>query len=85
MRIDHDQNFKQLIQAFFREFMELFLPKVAARIDFSRVEFLDKEYFTVLPEGSRRQLDLVVKVGLRAGGEELLLIHCEFESTKNVA
>ncbi len=36
-RIDHDQIFKQLIEAFFREFMELFCPDEAALIDFTRV------------------------------------------------
>jgi hypothetical protein len=83
MRIDHDQIFKRLIQAFFREFIELFLPQIAQRIDFSRVEFLEKEQFTDMPVGKRRLLDLVVRVGLLDGGEELLLIHCEFESGKN--
>ena len=46
MPIDHDQIFKQLIEAFFREFMELFCPDEAALIDFSKVEFLREEHFT---------------------------------------
>lgn len=39
MAIDHDQIFKQLVEAFFQEFMELFCPVEAALIDFSHAEF----------------------------------------------
>jgi hypothetical protein len=74
MSIDHDQIIKTLIQAFFREFMELFFPEEARLIDSSRVEFLREEYFTDLPRGKRRLLDLVVKVGLLAGGEKFVLV-----------
>jgi hypothetical protein len=49
------------LRAFFREFLELFFPEVAARLDFARVVFLDKEVFTDVPEGSRRELDLVAQ------------------------
>ena len=38
-RIDHDQIFKRLLKEFFREFIELFLPKEAKLIDFRRVSF----------------------------------------------
>ncbi len=64
-KVDHDQLFKNLLQAFFREFMELFFAEEARAMDFRRVEFLDKELFTDLPRGSQREMDLVVKVGLR--------------------
>ena len=46
MAIDHDHIFKQLVEAFFREFMELFCPIEAAQIDFRHVEFLREELFT---------------------------------------
>ena len=80
---DHDQLWKKLIQLFFKEFMELFYPDEAKKINFNKVEFLDKEYFTdVIEEGSRKQLDLVAKVGLKGGGEEFILVHTEFEGKK---
>jgi hypothetical protein len=82
MAIDHDQNFKTLLKLFFREFMELFLPKEAARIDFSRIEFLEQEVFVDAPRGKRKRLDLVVKAGLKAGGDEFVLVHHEFQSKK---
>lgn len=61
MSIDHDQIFKRLIEAFFREFMELFCPVIAGLIDFSRVEFLHQEHFTDIRRGIRRRVDLVAK------------------------
>ena len=82
MPIDHDQIFKQLIEAFFREFIELFCPVEAKWIDFSQVEFLREEHFTDVTRGHRRRLDLVAKVGLKAGGNKFVLVHTEFESEK---
>jgi hypothetical protein len=83
MPIDHDQIFKQLIEAFFREFMELFCPDEAALIDFSRLEFLGEEHFTDTRRGLRRLLDLVVKAGLKSGGERFVLVHGECRTTSN--
>jgi hypothetical protein len=51
-------------------------------IDFSKVEFLGEEYFTDLERGLRRLLDMVVKVGLKAGGEKFVLVHVEFEASR---
>jgi len=38
MAIDHDQIFKQLIESFFREFLELFCAEEARLMDFSRLK-----------------------------------------------
>lgn len=77
-----DQTFKDLLQAFFREFVELFYPAVAARLDFGRVDFLDKETFTDVPEGSRREADLVARVHTHDGQPELLLFHVEVQTQR---
>jgi hypothetical protein len=45
-------------------------------------DFLREEFFTDVPDGDRRQLDLVVKVGLLGGGQKFVLIHVEFESSR---
>ena len=82
MAIDHDQIFKRLIEAFFREFLELFCPAEERLIDFSRVEFLREEHFTDVERGLRRRLDLVARVGLKAGGEKFVLVHGEFEASR---
>ncbi len=77
-----DQLFKELLQAFFREFLELFYPAIAARLDFQRVTFLDKEAFADVPEGSRREADLVAQVHTLEGEPELLLFHFEVQTQR---
>lgn len=82
MAIDHDHLFKQLIEAFFEEFLELFCPVEAAQIDFRKVEFLREEFFTDVRRGRRKRLDLVAKVQLKLGGERFILVHFEFEASR---
>jgi hypothetical protein len=92
--MDHDQRFKTLIQTFFAEFLQLFFAEWANRLDFGRVEWLDKEVFHDPPEGQRRALDLVGKLptrqavpGQRSGEPEqwLALVHIEIESPDKAA
>ena len=77
-----DQLFKELLREFFREFIELFYPQVAERLDFDRVEFLDKEAFTDLPKGRRREADLLVRVYTRDGAPEIIIIHIEVQARR---
>ena len=58
---DHDQRMKVLLREFFVEFMRLFFPVWAARLDFSTVSWLDKEIFPDPPRGERRAMDLVAR------------------------
>src|SRR2546423_13879544 len=76
----HDQLFKELLHAFFREFMELFLPHAAQRIDFSEVTFLDREVFTDVPDGARREADVVAQTRTIDGEPELIRIHIEIQT-----
>ena len=39
--MDHDSAFKELLSTFFVEFVELFLPDVAAYLDPDSLEFLN--------------------------------------------
>src|SRR5579872_1107318 len=78
----HDQLFKDLLRTFFREFMELFFPTVAARLDFSHLTFLDKELFTDLPDGKLRETDLLAEVHTRDGEPELVLLHVEVQAKR---
>ena len=77
--MSHDQLFKELLQEFFREFLELFFPHAAARLDFARVTFLDKEYFTDLMDGEQRETDLIAQVYTLDGQPEIVLVHVEVE------
>ena len=47
--LGHDQLFKALLEKFFRDFLELFFPAVAERLDFGTLAFLDKGLFADLP------------------------------------
>ena len=90
---DHDQRFKQLLREFFAEFLRLFFPEVADRLDLSAVEWLDQELFLDPPQGAKRRLDLVAKVPARdpiaaaRAGEpayRLALLHVEAETDATV-
>src|SRR5689334_16175036 len=63
--MDHDRLFKELLTVFFVEFIDLFLPDVAAYLDKDSIEFLDKEVFTDVTAGSKHEVDLLVKARLR--------------------
>lgn len=80
--IDHDRFFKELLRAFFFEFLELFFPKLAALLDRTRIEFLNQELYVDQLEGEEYCADLLVKVRLRdAAPEAFFLVHVEHQST----
>jgi hypothetical protein len=76
--MDHDRLFKELLTAFFSEFLELFFPETAAALDRSSIEFLDKEVFSDLPI-QRREADLVVCAKFRQQ-PSFFLIHVEHQA-----
>ena len=53
-REDHDQIFKTVIREFFKEFLELFLPKLANEIDFNHVHFENNEHFSDQLTGEKK-------------------------------
>jgi hypothetical protein len=63
--IDHDRLFKELLTTFFVEFVQGFLPDVAAYLDPDTIEFLDKEVFTDVTQGDRYESDIVVRARFR--------------------
>ena len=78
--MEHDRLFKELLATFFFEFLDLFFPEVAAGVERTAVQFLDKEIFTDVGAGDRHEVDLLAKVRLR-GREAFILIHVENQST----
>lgn len=77
--IDHDRLFKELLSTFFWEFIELFFPAVATYLETDSITFLDKEVFTDVTAGERREVDLVVKARFR-GQDSFFLVHVEQQS-----
>jgi predicted transposase YdaD len=78
--IDHDRLFKQLLSTFFLEFLELFLPDLAATIAPDSLRFLPQEYFVDLTAGEKHIVDLLMEVR-QAGVPAAFLILLEAQST----
>jgi predicted transposase YdaD len=76
----HDQLFMALLEKFFRDFLELFFPAVAERLDFGTLAFLDKELFADLPQGPTREVDVVGRLETHEGDPEFVLVHVEVQS-----
>jgi len=79
--MDHDRLFKELLTVFFVEFVQLFLPDVAAYLDTTSIEFLDKEVFTDVTEGEKHEVDLLVKARFQEE-EAFFLVHVENQSKR---
>ncbi len=76
LSVDHDRLFKELIQTFFQEFIQLFLPDVYEAIDFDHLTFLSEELYTDLLAGEKHRVDLLAETKLR-GEEALIIVHVE--------
>lgn len=75
----HDQLFKNLLEAFLPDLLAMMLPHLARDLEAGKPSFLRTEHFTDLPEGARRQVDLLAQVQLRTSFTRKLLIHVEIE------
>jgi len=79
--MDCDRLFKELLTTFFVEFVQLFLPDVAAYLETTSIEFLDKEVFTDVTAGEKHEVDLLVKARFQ-GEESFFLVHVENQSKR---
>ena len=77
--IDHDRLFKELLSTFFVEFLDLFLPELAAYLDQHSLVFLDKEIFTDVTSGERHEADLIARGQFR-GQDSFFLVHVEHQA-----
>ncbi len=64
-----------------REFLELFFPELAARLDFESLEFQDKEHLKGFPDGRRREPDVVTWVRTWQGSPEIVIVHVETQAS----
>ncbi len=74
--IDHDRLFKELIQTFFWEFIELFIPEVLDYVNQDSLTFLPEEIFIDVTSGDKRKIDLLAQVKWR-DQDTYFLIHLE--------
>ena len=79
--VPHDQLLKTLLETFFWEFLEILDPRLARGVEPSSIEPLDRELFTDVPKGRRRQLDLLMRARSPEGQHQIFLVHVEIERT----
>ncbi len=76
----NDQLFKTILERLLQDFLELFFPEVAARLDFGSLSFVGKEVFANVPEGEVREADIVARLATKDGEPKLVLVHVEVEA-----
>jgi hypothetical protein len=85
--IDHDQLFKQLLETFFVEFIELFAPALTEYLDLTQLTFLPQQYFTDIIDGDRKAIDILVQVPVKPNKItnsqpiHTILVHIENQAT----
>jgi len=80
-RPSYDEGWKEVIRAFFPQFMQFFFPSIAQNINLSKgFEFLDKELARISRKGlAGRRVDALVKAYLKDGREQWILVHIEVQ------
>ncbi len=79
----YDSPLKDILQTYFEEFMQFFFPAAHIQIDWTKkLEFLDKELEEVTKDAEigRRFADKLIKLYLKNGDEQWILIHIEVQS-----
>ncbi len=85
--IDHDQLFKQLLETFFADFIELFAPALSEYLELAELTFLPQQYFTDIVDGDRKAIDILVQVPIKASEIDAqrsihsILVHVENQAT----
>ncbi len=77
--IDHDRLFKELLETFLPDFLELFFPELWNAIDPDSLSFQDKELFTDITSGEKYAADLVFRTQPKYG-KIPILIHLEHQA-----
>jgi predicted transposase/invertase (TIGR01784 family) len=83
----YDKLWKGIIEDLFDDFIHFFYTEWADKIDFDRgFEFLDQELAQLFPEleSDNRTIDKLVKVFLKDGTEEWILIHIEVQGYEDL-
>ena len=82
---DYDSPWKEILDAYFDDFVAFFFPAAYAAINWDRgVEFLDKELQKITADAAlgRRYVDKLVKVWLNSGEELWVMIHVEVQGNR---
>ena len=80
-RIDHDRLFKELLESFFADFVEIFFPEAYAAMEWGNIKFLQREIFTDVTMGDKHLVDILVETKLK-DEPGIVLIHFENQAQK---
>ena len=80
VRTLHDRLFKELLYRFLPEFLRVFFPAEAERLNFATLKFLDKELVINFPGQELRITDIVAEVETWEGVAETVILHVEIEA-----
>ena len=75
----HDRLFKELLHRFLPDFMWIFFPNEAERLNFATLRFLDKELIINFAGQELRITDIVAEVETWEGVAETIIVHVEIE------
>mgnify|MGYP001010569371 FL=1 len=80
-----DEIWKEIIEKLFKQFTCFYMPDLAIDIDFTEgYTFLEKELQTIAPKSkdTKRFVDKLVKVSLKNGQEQWIIVHLEVQFSK---
>jgi len=83
IRDEYDSPWKDILEAYFEDFMAFFFPQIHAEIDWARgYEFLDQELSQITrdAEVGKKVVDKLVKVWKLTGEETWVLLNVEIQS-----
>ena len=75
----HDRLFKEFLHRFLPDFLRIFFPAEAERLNFATLRFLDKELIINFAGQELRITDLVAEVETWEGVPEAIILHVEIE------
>ncbi len=81
--IIYDSAWKEILEAYFQDFILFFFPEIYEEIDWKRgYESLDKEFQKIIREAKieKRFVDKLIKVYRQTGEETWVLIHIEMQT-----
>lgn len=85
---DYDSPWKEVLERYFKEFVQFFFPVAYRGIDWSKdYEFLDKELQQIVRDAElgRRLVDKLVKVWTIEGDEAWVVVHIEVQGQEESA
>jgi hypothetical protein len=80
----HDRLFKEFLHRFLLDFLWIFFPAEAERLNFATLQFLDKELIINFAGQELRITDIVAEVATWEGVTETVIVHLEVEGRDKV-